>query len=374
MKDPLARKEDPQRRLVKRRCLRFASAAGIGIASVAGASRSGHAQQPRSGCEVHVIPSAPPEAWRASVRQVESRVRGTPECRELTIAIGEGHATLVFVTTDDRRAVRDVDTPSALGAVADALLVTVPLTTDAPPDEASPTPVAPTLTAAPMTAETALEEKSAPAPADLPSPVPSPERRSLLIHGAVGGRLGFPASYASPTLGLAVGLSTRWDLCLLGQWDVVSTRASLPSDFRRTSLFAGAGAGRRLPMGDVALLGGILAGASFDSESFSTTTASPGSGPGDQQSTSGDGQQSQVGEASSTATVATRHTSSRVEPRAGLYFGVAFPRRSRVRFRSTLTADVVPTRLGRELSLDPAVPSLPWWSLGLSIGVEGAIP
>jgi hypothetical protein len=143
------------------------------------------------------------------------------------------------------------------------------------------------------------------------------------------------------------------------------------------------GGGRRVAIGDVAILGGLYGGVSFDSEKFTTvgaTTASTGDnqqgGVGDgQQGPSGDGQSmSSTDTASSSAPASsTEHSTSRVEPRTGIYFGVAFPRRGPIRFRPTLSADVVPSRLGRELSIDPSIPSIPWWSIGLTLGMEGAV-
>jgi hypothetical protein len=62
------------------------------------------------------------------------------------------------------------------------------------------------------------------------------------------------------------------------------------------------------------------------------------------------------------------------EPLLGLYVGVAWPRRSAVRLRSELSADLVASRLGRTLSIDPSLPALPWWSAAASVGVEWEVP
>jgi hypothetical protein len=66
--------------------------------------------------------------------------------------------------------------------------------------------------------------------------------------------------------------------------------------------------------------------------------------------------------------------SSKAEPRVGAYVGILFPRRSRFHVRSELSVDVVASRIGRSLSIDPALPALPWWSVLASVGAEWEVP
>lgn len=150
----------------------------------------------------------------------------------------------------------------------------------------------------------------------------------------------------------------RWDLGIFGQWDPANVvLGGAPNGFRMSSLGVGVSIGRREPLGRVvALVVGASLAAAITSQSGATANAGTNA--------SGEGQGTGDGASGST----------RAEPRAGAYAGIAFPARSSVRLRTELAADVVASRIGRSLAIDPALPALPWWSLTASIGAEWEVP
>lgn len=299
------------------------------------------------GCVVRLFPPGAEDAWRAATKRLEERIRTLPQastdCREISVDVAEGHASLTFVTRDGRRAVRAVSSPDELVPTVEALFVTLPPAAPPPPPASATTSSVP-----PRLAE---------APASSANPVD--QSGPAIVLGVAGGaRLGLPGAFAAPTVSVGAGVTIgHWDIALRGEWDAANAvlGSSPPSGFHVSGWSAALTAGRREPIGGAALTLGVLAGLSGVAWEVPDTSQSNAQG------TSGNGSQS-------SGTSAT--TGSKIEPRVGLYFGAAIPRRARIRFHPELFADVVASRVGSPLALDPAFPSLPWWSAGLTLGVE----
>jgi hypothetical protein len=49
---------------------------------------------------------------------------------------------------------------------------------------------------------------------------------------------------------------------------------------------------------------------------------------------------------------------------------VAFPRRSSIRLRPEVSVELVASRIGRTLTIDPALPPLPWWNGAATLAIE----
>jgi len=60
----------------------------------------------------------------------------------------------------------------------------------------------------------------------------------------------------------------------------------------------------------------------------------------------------------------------RAEARFGGYFGVVWPSRSKLRFRSDIALDLVPYNIGRSETNALHESSLPWWGLSWAFGLE----
>lgn len=221
--------------------------------------------------------------------------------------VGDAGATIVFTTHDDRQARRAVGTPGELGPAVVALLVSAaPSVQPAParPDSAPP---------------------ASPTPGEV-LPPPAAEASSsahLDIAGSVGARVAGPGSFVSPDVGILASLTlSHWEIGVLAQWDPAQSplQASAPAGFAMSTFDVGVLMGRRQPVGGIELLGGVMAAVSVTSEQGADTGGSGATGG-----------------------------PSSAEPRVGAYAGVVFPRRSRLRVRSMLGADLAASRIGRML-------------------------
>jgi hypothetical protein len=175
------------------------------------------------------------------------------------------------------------------------------------------------------------------------APAPNGERLEISVGGTVGARLSGPRAFlfASPggffevaTGGWAVSIGMRWDELLVAE-DVVAP------GFEMDALSVSVTVARRWPLSfgrfDLGLAPRLIA----ESQSYSPPTGERGG------------------------------TSTDIRPAlvARLELG-----RRRARFLVDLDADVSPSRLRRELRIDPELPRLQGWSVGLAVGAAWGGP
>jgi hypothetical protein len=267
-------------------------------------------------CRVEMT-GTPSASWqRATEALGTSRLTGA-DCTSVVIAVSERGARLTFVTPDGRRAERELSDPDELLATVDALRVRGP----APKQAASVPEPAP------------AERKETPR-GDAP---PATQGTSVIFALGVGVRAG--ASLASPVLSGAVSLSyRRWEFGLNAASEMhygwVGGEPAGPMERNGSAFSVGLSAGRREPVGGIALLAGARTSFGwlvFDQEG-------PAAQPTDERET---------------------------EWRLGAYLGLAVPRRSTVRFRADLGADfVVANQPPDGYAMTPA------WAMTALIGAE----
>lgn len=306
-----------------------------------------------------VTPGNAPEAWREAARATQERlqsVAASSDCGAIGIEVAGDRAFVAFTTRDGRQAVRALRSPDEIGPLVDALLVTLP----AQPPE-------------PATAEAPVAATSS-APVDRvdhpPTPTTDPPVR-VVLRADGGGRVGSPGGFTSPSVSAGAGTIIRaWELAVFGQWDptaYVLTPGETPRGFAMSRYAVGVAAGRRAALGPVSFVFGLSTAIAVTNESSADTN---------EQSTGGQsvGNQATGGLTGNGQSASAEGRRSTAEPLAGAYVGVVYPRRSPLRLRSELSAEAVASRIGRSLSLDPSLPSLPWWSASASIGVEWVVP
>lgn len=338
----------------------LACAVVLGGVARSGAAHAEAAEAPSSpsSCVVSVVPAESSATWRTVAAELARRLDtiavASKDCAAVSVHVtGERSAVIVFATRDGRHAVRHIASPSDLVPVVEALAITIPPVVDRPP--AVVDGPAPSVERSPP-----REQPLAASPSATPPPAtPLRENARVLLGARGGGRIASPGAFVAPTFGMSGTIAAgRWDLGIFGQWDPANVvLGGAPNGFRMSSLGVGVSIGRREPLGRVvALVVGASLAAAITSQSGATANAGTNA--------SGEGQGTGDGASGST----------RAEPRAGAYAGIAFPARSSVRLRTELAADVVASRIGRSLAIDPALPALPWWSLTASIGAEWEVP
>ncbi len=301
-----------------------------------------------------MTPADAPGAWREAARAEQERLRSLTahvDCGAIGIEVAGEHGFVAFTTRDGRQAIRPLRSPDEIGPLVEALLVTLPAETGAS-DVAEP-PTAPTSST----------------PVDRAPPQPVPTTARFVLHAEGGGRVSSPGSFASPSIGASAGaLVGAWDLSAFGRWDpaYVLGAGAAPQGFAMSRYAVGVTAGRRAALGGTSFLFGLSTGIAVTSESWADPNGqSTGTQPMGSQGTGGPTGNQNNG---------TAGGGSAAEPLAGVYVGVVFPRRSPLRLRSELSAEAVASRIGRTLSIDPVLPSLPWWSASASVGIEWALP
>jgi hypothetical protein len=115
-------------------------------------------------------------------------------------------------------------------------------------------------------------------------------------------------------------------------------------------------AGRRAALGHLALAFGLVASVAVVKESGVDTS---------------DGANDNTG---GNSTSGQTLTATAAEPVLGAYVALVYPRASRLRLRTELSADAEVAHLGSALSLDANLPSLPWWGASASLGLEWGAP
>lgn len=281
-------------------------------------------------CDVVVLGSDA-TAWESAVAEVEASGDDS-DCAEIGLHVDGNRARLTFRTSDGRTTERLLEDPSELLPTVQALRVTVPArdtSVDAPTTEAEPEP-------APKKPESRAsspqrDEQSSPQRRVLPG------GESASMFGLqVGGR-GGADSLVSPILrGYGAILLDRWELALIAGYDArYHSVAEPPRAVKGSALVLGIGVGRYEPVGSFALTGGgrvMLAVLENEDESKDDPGAA--------------------------------------EVRTGAYLGLVFPRLASTRFRTDLSAELVPQYARAADRRDDGTSFTPWWAIGWSVGIE----
>jgi hypothetical protein len=325
----------------------------------------------RPTCPIVLI-GATDAAWTRAVESLEARTNAHgSDCDRIELVVTRSEATLTYVTRDGRSAARTLRGPSELEPTVLALGVTTP-DVDGPdssggdtdvrtrPRDVSPSPQdgvppkdRPQLKlAALQTPKDDLADAGTEAP---PSSLP-PDSNVLFGFGTgfrSGTRLISPL--ITGTAALAIG---KWELGVQGRWEAHYAYISEEHDDSGTEppgtagLGAGVTAGRRQPIGNTLLVGGIM---------LNVTSLHDGTDEEDPGETEADRK-------------AREERNGRAEARAGVYTGFVFPRRSSVRFRSDVSAEIVPHSIGASETGPDGIPLMPWWAVGFTLGMEFGAP
>lgn len=286
------------------------------------------------GCALQVIPDRPSPAWEEAIDHARGALASQPgDCGKIVVEVTDDFATLAFTTTDGRRAVRVLHDPSELSPTLEALVVTLP-----PPPAATNAPASP------------ASQPIRPHEAGAVSPAAATQLHALL-SGQVGARFAGPGPLLGPTLALGAGLGLpHWEVGLMAQWTpvygVLTDDPTRPA--RLAGISAGLAVGRRTRLGKaVTLVTGLSLSGAAQHEGWQTQDATTGK---------------------------TLHQDSdRGQALVGAYAAAVFPPTARMRFRSSLSADVDATHIGENGPPASGVPPLPWWGLTLVVGVESEV-
>lgn len=332
---------------------------------------------PADGSACPVVLSGSSEAkWVAAVQALEGRdgVRGA-DCRRIEVVVVRGAATLTYVTRDGRSAVRSLRGPSELEPTVLALGVTTPEPerlggTDGRtrPREVSPSPRSgdpqdprperpPLRLASTSNPESDVGDSGAQV---TPSSLPSDSK--VMFGFGTGLRSG--TRLLSPLITGTAALAIQdWELAVQGRYEAhymyLKDEHADGSDPERerpgtAGLGAGVMVGRRQPLGNTLLVGGAL---------VNVTSLHDGVDDEDDEAPTDEATKKANGE-----------SNGRAEARVGAYAGFVFPRRSSVRFRSELAAEVVPHSIGASETRSDGIPMMPWWAVCFTLGMEFGRP
>jgi hypothetical protein len=259
--------------------------------------------------------------WDSATTRLTSHLRGLVDldrCARATVRPDATGALLQITTSDGREAQRHVETVDELLLAAEALLVLPP----APP---------------PRNAKVSALEVP---PID---PKPSaPEPTSAHVELGAGGSLRFGGGpvYAGGGVSAFAGFALdRWLLTMAARLDVIDGFVSqrTPTDFKMQSTAVSVSVGRRVDVGQASL--DALLGANVVLES--------------QDADDGD-----------------REIHGAAEDfRLGVALRVSGPRSATIRAFAVGDFEGSPSRVRSNKYIDHSLPSLPWWSSGLAVGV-----
>lgn len=297
------------------RRLTAATVFGLGLASSVSASAQ---------CRIHVV--GPESAlWLPAADQLDRELAArawSDRCSAVVVVAADGWARLTFTSRDGRTAERQMGDPVELVPAVQALSIEGPSLSVAPPAEAS-SPRAP----------------SSP-PADrAPQPKPASEAGPYELNLLFGAQVGFRAGadhLISPCISAFGGVPVdRWELGILGRYEAhyVSTLGGNEGVPETSSIVFGVLAGRREPVGNVALRAGVTGLLAALREEDGNK----------------DGQ---------------------AEARLGAYGGAVWPAKGTLGVRADLALEVVPYSIGRSESNANGTSSLPWWGLTSMVGIE----
>jgi len=289
----------------------------------------------RAGCPLRLVSEGAPPEWVAAARASADRLApvASHDCGRVEITVGPGGAALLtFFTTDGRRAVRELMSPSELDPAVDALLVTLP-------PEPSPVPAPP---AKP------LPSPAPPAAAPTDAPVvraEAPSQRRFLVGGALGARMGVAGVFVAPAATLRPsGVFGHWELSAAAEVDPLYSYVpgGLPAGFGLWSLVVGAQVGRREELGGLALGYGVGLGVADVHEKADDSAG-------------------------------VSRSIAFAQPRASAYLRVVTPRRTRVRGLFELGVDAALADFDEKATTAKDLPTIPRWGLLASVGVEASV-
>jgi hypothetical protein len=265
-----------------------------------------------------LVPSDP--KWNSATARLASHLRALSDldrCARVTVRPDNTGVSVRITTGDGREAQRHVETVDELLLAAEALLVLPPK--PMPSAKVSALEVPP------------VEEK----------PVkPEPTNAQVELGAGAALRLGGGPLYAGGGISTFAGFALeRWLLTVTARLDAVDgfTSQPAPTDFVMQSAAVGVSAGRRLELDPVSL--DALLGANVVLESQDADD-----GDREIEGTSGDF-------------------------RLAFAVRVSGPRSARVRVFAIGDFEASPSRVRSSRYIDHSLPSLPWWSSGLAIGV-----
>ena len=275
------------------------------------------------------VEGRPSERWLEAITRACEQLAAMPD-RDPTASARltpSGDDILVEVVLNDgRSAIRRVKTPLALQSTLEALVTLPP--TNKPREPEPPLPSSP--------AETPPTELQA-------KPAPGHERPPTVEIGlGVAGRIA-RAEYASlaPTAEANL-LAGKWLFGLWARWDVVSWQdVGSPAGFEMETVGAGLGVARRFDLRALDLDVGFSPRLLAETQSYEAN--------------------------------GKEQTLTASDVRAASFVRATFGR-SALRFAATLDGEVSPGRLRRDIHLEPDLPALPSWSVGLAFGLSWTAP
>ncbi|MBS2014816.1 MAG: hypothetical protein JST00_18145 [Deltaproteobacteria bacterium] len=290
-------------------------------------------------CPLELVPETAPPAWVAAARTASDQLAAAnaPDCASVEVAVRpSGGALLTFMTTDGRRAVRALMSPSEIGPALDALLVTLPdPPASKPPSPAPAEPPPPAPEPQPSQAATASGAPATSAP---------PEAHVILGVG-VGARFGFGGAFVTPAITLRPsGTFGHWELGGVVEFDPAYSYlpGGVPAGFKLWSFIAGLRVGRRDPIGPLALGYGLgVSTASIREEADDV-----------------DGTEKAVDFG---------------QPRVAAYSHLVWPKQGPVRATFDLEVDLAISNFKRKASVRNDLPGLPRWGIVVALGAETSL-
>jgi hypothetical protein len=293
----------------------------LGVLGLCWAGPARAEDKPCTSPRIHLELEGKPE-WEAEVPDLRTRLLALEHvdaCAHVTIR-AQGDGVLVSVTSQGRAATRFLTNPSELAHTVEALVVLPPPAAQA--DE--PEPV-----------ETPKRQEPAPTP---PAPTTHMELGAAASGRIAGGPLlgggGIATSAGLVDHGWLIGVSARWEFAA----DYFS--AITPNGFSMGSGAVGVELGHRWNIRAMNLDALIGPTAVLESQEAFGSVTSPSGIEG-----------------------------SALDVRLNLKLRASLPSTSRFRFYAAIDAEASPHRLVSPKRLDPELPTLPFWSAGVALGV-----
>ncbi|MBI5532115.1 MAG: hypothetical protein HY898_05350 [Deltaproteobacteria bacterium] len=274
-------------------------------------------------CSVRVDPGDAPQPWVDAAAKTRRAISigdaEASDCGSIEVIVDGERAVVRFRTIDGRTAEREIGSPAELVPAVQALLVAGPVRPAEDGQDLSKVTVRPGV----GTAATGSSMHA-------------------LVGALATARIAAPGGYVSSGGSVFASVATsRWELGVVGDWDPIYGRVSgaVPSEFEMTSFgMAGQFAIRQPTRGPTLLFGGRAGIGGVSQQSNDVVNG------------------------------------QRTEAHLGALAGAVMPAAWMARFRVTILGEVVPGRVGRERTLGPGLPILPWWSVGLGVGMEVEVP
>lgn len=304
---------------------------GAALLSIALASPMARGQEPETVCEdARVrIQGRPDERWLEPIVRACEDLRTMPDSDGTARVriVPAGHDLIVDVLLKDGRStLRRVEQPGSLKSTLEALLTIPPSPRTPPPPVPTPPPVA-----TPSLVNEVPNERP-------PAPPPATISVGVELGGSVGGRIAGGQGYLSFAPGgfaqIRVG---DWLFGMGARWDVIQLKRDVGvNNFEMETIGAGISVARRFrpSFGDIDL--GISPRLLAETQSYLTSA---------------------VDERADTKT----------DVRFGAFTRAAFGR-APLRLFVEADGELSPGRIRRDIRVDPALPPLPSWSAGLSVG------